>query len=99
MSKKPFILDAEGFEHWKNSLETEAVMAALTEFSNAREELAKEQLYENQAPDAVQRLHINKEAIRLANEFIADFVTLTYDEYRSIVAVDENAPLAFNTQD
>ena len=90
MSKKGFmILDAEAFSHWKASMETEAVMAALSEFARQREQLAKEQMYENSDPEALMRLHIHKEAVRLANEFVTDFVNLEYVSYRGWFASDD----------
>ncbi len=87
MTRKLHILSEDDFHAWKGSLSTEAVMAAVERFAATREEISKAQLYESGDGDAatLQRMFVNKEAVRLSNEFIADLIALDYDGYRQII--------------
>ena len=87
MARSIHILSEDDFAAWKGSLSTEAVMAAVARFAETREGIAKGQIYESADgdPAALQRMFANKEAVRLSNEFISDFVALDYAGYRQIV--------------
>lgn len=91
MARNIHILSEENFAAWKGSFETEAVMAAVARFAETREAVAKEQIYDSADgdPATLQRHFVNKEAVRLSNEFIADLIALDYEGYRQIL--DEGA--------
>ena len=77
----PHLMSEEEFVEWRTSFSTEEIMRAMRAFHDARERLAKEQLYENSDADAAQKIWLHKEAVRLSNQFISDLIGLDYDGY------------------